>query len=289
MAERAVAERAVAERNTSHTVAPRTVASRRRVLAEGRRAGDPDVVLARVTDLDALDSPGRPLDPVVQLEMAARFGHDVSRIRVHTDEVAAELTEALDAQAVTIGPDVYFGRGSFEPRTPRGAHILAHELAHAVGEAHGPAAEVLAERAASSEAEPVPEEATAQPSAGPPFVAPPFVAPPFVAAPSVVDRLATVAGTGTGDSPVPDPLTAGEALVRLVLHLLDRDGTDQSGRLRAVLGRLAPDVRDAVLIRVRDDRGGNTWEQLQARGRRRDATRGGVGNLRYLGCRGHGS
>src|SRR5262245_38178852 len=210
-----------------------------RVPAEIRRPRNAAAVLARVSDLDVLDSPGRPLNPALQMEMAARFGHDVSRIRVHTDEVAAELTEALDAQAVTVGYDVYFGRGSYEPETLRGDRILTHELAHAVGGAHGTQAEALAEQSAFSPAG----------SGSPP--------------PEGVERLVKTAGSHTR-TPIADPLSAGEALVRLVLHLLDRDGVDHSGRLRAILSRLAPDLREAILTRVRDDRGGTVWEQLQA-------------------------
>src|SRR5215204_5149289 len=58
---------------------------------------------------DVLRSPGRPLDHAARAEMEPRFGHDFSRVRVHTDAWAAESARAVDALAYTVGRDVVFG------------------------------------------------------------------------------------------------------------------------------------------------------------------------------------
>ncbi|MGY1690596.1 eCIS core domain-containing protein [Geodermatophilus sp. SYSU D01105] len=63
---------------------------------------------------------------------AAAFGHDFSRVRVHVDATARELTRALGARAVTVGRQIFFAPGTYEPRTRRGQGLLAHELAHVV-------------------------------------------------------------------------------------------------------------------------------------------------------------
>jgi hypothetical protein len=39
---------------------------------------------------EALHSPGRPLDPAVRAALEPRFGHDFSRVRIHTERRAAE-------------------------------------------------------------------------------------------------------------------------------------------------------------------------------------------------------
>ncbi|MGH8559406.1 MAG: eCIS core domain-containing protein [Methylococcales bacterium] len=64
--------------------------------------------------------------------MEPRFGHDFSRVRVHTDSRAAESALAVNALAYTVGRDVVFGTGQHAPHTRAGQKLLAHELTHAV-------------------------------------------------------------------------------------------------------------------------------------------------------------
>jgi uncharacterized protein DUF4157/glucose-regulated metallopeptidase M90 len=66
-----------------------------------------------------------------------RFGHDFSRVRVHTDGEAAEKAEAVQARAYTLGGDIVFGKGEYAPSTPRGKRLLAHELTHVVQQRRG--------------------------------------------------------------------------------------------------------------------------------------------------------
>ncbi|MDP8993221.1 MAG: DUF4157 domain-containing protein [Actinomycetota bacterium] len=79
---------------------------------------------------EVLQSPGQPLDRQTRAFMEPRFGHDFSRVRVHTDRKAAESARAVDALAYTAGAHVVFGPGSYEPQVERGRRLLAHELAH---------------------------------------------------------------------------------------------------------------------------------------------------------------
>jgi hypothetical protein len=79
-----------------------------------------------------LQSPGDPIDPDTRSFMEARFGHDFSRVRVHTDAEAAASARAVNARAYTVGRDVVFGNGRYAPQTSAGRHLLAHELAHVV-------------------------------------------------------------------------------------------------------------------------------------------------------------
>ena len=77
---------------------------------------------------DALASPGTPLEPTLRQDMEQRFGHDFSRLRVHTDAKAAESADAVSARAYTVGHHIVFAEGqSFSDRA-----LLAHELAHVV-------------------------------------------------------------------------------------------------------------------------------------------------------------
>lgn len=81
---------------------------------------------------DVLRSSGKPLDADTRSFMEPRFGHDFSRVRVHTDALAGESAHAVDALAYTVGRDVVFAPGQYAPLTTRGQRLLAHELAHTV-------------------------------------------------------------------------------------------------------------------------------------------------------------
>ncbi|HEX6552912.1 MAG TPA: DUF4157 domain-containing protein [Ktedonobacteraceae bacterium] len=75
---------------------------------------------------------GQPLDESTRSFMEPRFGHDFSRVRVHTDERAAESARSVNALAYTAGQDVMFGKGQYVPGTNEGKKLLAHELTHVV-------------------------------------------------------------------------------------------------------------------------------------------------------------
>ena len=76
------------------------------------------------------------LDRRTQAIVGERFGHDFSHVRVHADEKAAGVARMLGASALTVGRDIYFGRGAYEPHRPEGSRLLAHELAHVVQQSH---------------------------------------------------------------------------------------------------------------------------------------------------------
>jgi hypothetical protein len=80
----------------------------------------------------ALASPGRPLDPGTRCFMEDRFRHDFSDVRVHTDQIAVDSTESINALAYTVGRDVVFGAGQYNPGSATGKRLLAHELTHVI-------------------------------------------------------------------------------------------------------------------------------------------------------------
>lgn len=103
-----------------------------------QRASDSSTVPSIVQQV--LRSPGQPLDPATRAFMEPRFGHDFSRVRVHSDKSAAESTKAVNALAYTVGRDVVFGTAQYAPGTPAGRHLIAHELAHVVQQRSAPTA-----------------------------------------------------------------------------------------------------------------------------------------------------
>src|SRR4051794_13758466 len=85
-----------------------------------------------------LNSPGRPLDGGARAHFEPRFGHDFSRVRVHTDARAAATAAAVGARAYTVGNHLAFAAGSYRPGTAEGRRLIAHELAHVVQHRDGP-------------------------------------------------------------------------------------------------------------------------------------------------------
>jgi Domain of unknown function (DUF4157) len=79
-----------------------------------------------------LGSPGHTLDDGTRAFMESRFGYDFSQVRVHTGAQAAESARAVGAHAYTIGGDIVFDTGKYDPHSSTGRELLAHELTHAI-------------------------------------------------------------------------------------------------------------------------------------------------------------
>ena len=79
-----------------------------------------------------LASSGWPLEPALQQDMGQRFGHDFSRVRVHSGAAAEQSARDVNANAYTVGHNIVFGAGQFAPGTHGGRRLIAHELTHVV-------------------------------------------------------------------------------------------------------------------------------------------------------------
>ena len=79
-----------------------------------------------------LQSSGEPLDADTRASMESRFGHDFSKVRIHTDAPAERSAASLNAHAYTAGQQIVFGKSQYDPHSTRGQQLLAHELTHVV-------------------------------------------------------------------------------------------------------------------------------------------------------------
>jgi hypothetical protein len=149
----------VEERSDGHDIAVEAAA---RAIAAGRLSGhEPRTAVLRLQRLagnsgvgslvgrdgDEENSPvldvvgkggGAPLPADVRTDMEAHLDADLSDVRVHSGGAAAESAKAVQARAYTVGNDVVFGSGAYEPGTDQGRHTLAHELTHVVQQRSGP-------------------------------------------------------------------------------------------------------------------------------------------------------
>jgi Domain of unknown function (DUF4157) len=81
---------------------------------------------------------GEPLMPAVRGRMEKALGADFADVRVHVGPKAAASAEAVQARAYTVGNEIVFARGSYEPGTQGGERMLAHELTHVIQQRSGP-------------------------------------------------------------------------------------------------------------------------------------------------------
>jgi hypothetical protein len=102
-----------------------------RVQRQESSTAPPAVAACSIVE-QSLNSPGQPLDVSTRSFMENRFGQDFSNVRVHTDAMAANSASAVHATAYTVGKDVVFGAGHYNPGSAQGRRLLAHELTHVV-------------------------------------------------------------------------------------------------------------------------------------------------------------
>lgn len=80
---------------------------------------------------------GSSLEANTREFMESGFGYDFSNVKIHTNDVAAKSAQKVNAVAYTIGNDIIFGEGKYQPSTTEGRSLLAHELAHVVQQEGG--------------------------------------------------------------------------------------------------------------------------------------------------------
>ncbi len=166
-------ERASAgKRSLTQGLAPRSIVFRVASAAAARELGaafgprDRNGVAANADA--AVDRAAGGGGAVLPAQLRDRFesslGADLSSVRIHSGDASAEASAAVGARAYTIGNDIHFGAGHYQPDDPFGMHLIAHEVAHTQQQAGGPghrqhklevstpadAAEVEADRAADA-------------------------------------------------------------------------------------------------------------------------------------------
>src|SRR5262249_46370646 len=82
-------------------------------------------------------SPGSPLDAATGRFMSDRIGRDFRDVRIHTDARADDAARTVGAHAYTVGDDIVFASGQYQPGTAAGRRLIAHELAHVVQQGAG--------------------------------------------------------------------------------------------------------------------------------------------------------
>ena len=83
----------------------------------------------------AAGSSGAPLPGELRDRFESSLGADLSSVRLHTGSESATAAGAVGARAYTVGNDIHFGAGHYDPSGSDGMFLIAHEVAHTVQQA----------------------------------------------------------------------------------------------------------------------------------------------------------
>ncbi len=75
---------------------------------------------------------GKPLNSSLQRSMGEAMGANFSKVRIHADSTANDMSQSIQAKAFTTGQDVFFKQGEYNPSSQSGQKLIAHELTHVV-------------------------------------------------------------------------------------------------------------------------------------------------------------
>lgn len=73
---------------------------------------------------------GSPLDSNLAREFRSLGATHANSVRVHHDAHADTLARNMSANAFTVGRDIFFAKGKYDPDSDEGHRMLAHEVGH---------------------------------------------------------------------------------------------------------------------------------------------------------------
>ncbi|MFC1749591.1 DUF4157 domain-containing protein [Pseudomonadota bacterium] len=104
---------------------------------ESTKGVTPNVSAEFASGIQSLRGGGQPLSDSARGFFEPRFGRGFGDVRVHTGNHANQLARDINAKAFTLGRDVVFGQGHYQPHSTEGQHLMAHELTHVVQQQAG--------------------------------------------------------------------------------------------------------------------------------------------------------
>lgn len=137
-ANRDLGDAAPGRHNASHALtSPSQPIASGLVMRKASRDGNGVAADADAAVATAAGSSGSSLPVALQRKFESSLGTDLSSVRVHTGDSSAAAAHAVGAKAYTVGQDIHFGAGHYDPSSATGQHLLAHEVAHTVQQRGG--------------------------------------------------------------------------------------------------------------------------------------------------------
>jgi hypothetical protein len=144
------------------------------------------------------DKRGNPLDSESRSFFEPRLGRDLSQVRVHNDPLSNNAAQEMQARAFTVGQEIHFAAGEFNPASPEGRSLLAHELVHTIQQGVPQAAQPKLEISQPNDAAEIEADRVAGAIVN---GVPASVSNPYQAAPNVAREPAAGAGQAAAEKP----------------------------------------------------------------------------------------
>lgn len=80
---------------------------------------------------------------------------DLGDVRVHRDRAADTMAGAVQAEAFTVGNDVFFREGAYDPSSAAGRELIGHEVAHVLQQSGGSIRRKKAAKAPTANLDPI--------------------------------------------------------------------------------------------------------------------------------------
>lgn len=128
-----VKEEEKAQTSVSGKVLERKVDDEEETLQAKSRSGQvPRVTPELDAEIQSVHGGGAPLASDARAFFEPRLGVDLGHVRVQTGSQAAGVARQLDARAFTVGNNITFGAGQYQPSSSEGRRLIAHELTHVI-------------------------------------------------------------------------------------------------------------------------------------------------------------
>lgn len=82
--------------------------------------------------ISATKGSGSGLSGAVNSDLGSKMNADFSGVKIHDNEHSAKMNAQINARAFTVGNDIYFNKGEYNPHSQSGKFLLAHELTHTI-------------------------------------------------------------------------------------------------------------------------------------------------------------
>jgi hypothetical protein len=100
--------------------------------AKSHSDGVPQVTPELDAQIHNVQGSGAPLARETRTFFEPRLGADLSNVRVNTSSQASSVARQLNARAFTVGNNITFGAGQYQPSSNDGKRLIAHELTHVI-------------------------------------------------------------------------------------------------------------------------------------------------------------
>lgn len=86
---------------------------------------------------EGLRGSGSPLPDGLRGDLEGRFGYGLDHVRVYNSPASHAAAKSISAKAFTLGNQIAFAQGRYDPGSTDGRRLLSHEITHTLQQGYG--------------------------------------------------------------------------------------------------------------------------------------------------------